>query len=76
MDHIPDEEMPAVANAPHEVVHEAINAGVRVSGGGPENQKAGIVATGGTVTDGLYPQAIGGPGGCAMTGLTLHMRQM
>ncbi len=48
MDHIPDEEMPAVAKASHEVVQEAINAGVWVSGGGLENQKTSIVATDGT----------------------------
>ena len=28
MDHIPDEDMPAVANGSHEVVQEALNAGV------------------------------------------------
>jgi hypothetical protein len=39
MDHIPDEEMPAVAKASHEVVQEAINAGVRVFGGGPETRR-------------------------------------
>jgi hypothetical protein len=60
MDHIPDEEMPAVAKASHEVVQEAINAGVWVFGGGLENQKASIVAADGTVTDGPYPEAIGG----------------
>jgi hypothetical protein len=38
MDHIPDEEMPAVAKASHEVVQAAISAGVRVFGGGLENQ--------------------------------------
>ena len=60
MDHIPDEEMPAVAKAAHEVVEEAMNAGAWVFGGGLENQKASIVATDGTVTDGPYPEAIGG----------------
>ena len=60
MDHIPDEDMPAVANASLAVVQEAINAGVWVFGGGLENQKASIVATGGTVADGSYPEAIGG----------------
>ena len=29
MDHIPDEDMPALAKASHEVVEEALNAGVR-----------------------------------------------
>ncbi len=60
MDHIPDEDMPAVAEASHAVVHEAMAAGVWVFGGGLENQKASIVATDGTVADGPYPQAIGG----------------
>jgi hypothetical protein len=60
MDHIPDEDMPAVAKASHAVVQEAINAGVWVFGGGLEDQKASIVATDGTVTDGPYPEAIGG----------------
>ena len=60
MDHIPDEDMPAVAKASHEVVQEAVNAGVWVFGGGLENQQASIVATDGTVTDGPYPEAIGG----------------
>jgi hypothetical protein len=32
MDDIPDEDMPAVAKAAHEVVQEAMNAGVWVSG--------------------------------------------
>jgi hypothetical protein len=60
MDHIPDQDMPAVAKAAHAVAQEAINAGVWVFGGGLEDQKAGIVATDGTVTDGPYPEAIGG----------------
>jgi hypothetical protein len=60
MDYIRDEDMPAVAKAAHAVVQEAINAGVFVSGGGLENQPASIVATDGTVTDGPYPEAVGG----------------
>ena len=60
MDHIPGDDMPAVAKASHEVVEEALNAGVWVFGGGLENQKASIVATDGTVTGGPYPEAIGG----------------
>ena len=43
-----------------EVVQEAMNAGVWIFGGGLESQKASIVATDGTVTDGPYPEAIGG----------------
>ena len=60
MDHIPDEDAPAVARAAHAAVQEAINAGVYVSAGGLENQPAAIVATDGAVTDGSYPEAIGG----------------
>src|ERR1700751_5688416 len=60
MDHIPDEDMPAVAKAAHAVVQEALNAGVYLAAGGLENQWASIVATDGTVTDGPYPEAIGG----------------
>ena len=60
MDHIPDEDMPAVTDAALGVVREAVGAGVWVFGGGVENQKAGIVSTDGTVTDGTYPEAVGG----------------
>jgi hypothetical protein len=60
MDHIPAEEMPAVGRAAHEVVEEAMTAGVWVFGGGLETQKASVVASDGTVTDGPYPEAIGG----------------
>jgi hypothetical protein len=60
MDHIPDKDMPGVADAAHAAVQEAINAGVFVTSGGLHDQKASIVATDGTVTDGPYPEAIGG----------------
>jgi hypothetical protein len=60
MDHIPDEDAPAVARAARAVVQETIDAGVYVSAGGMENQPASVVATDGAVTDGLYPEAIGG----------------
>src|SRR6185437_17126336 len=60
MDHIPDEEMPAVGKAAHAVVQEAVNVGVWVFGGGLESQRASVVATDGTVTDGPYPEAVGG----------------
>ena len=60
MDHISEQDMPAVSEASHAVVSEAMDAGLWVFGGGLENQKASIVATDGTVADGPYPQAIGG----------------
>jgi hypothetical protein len=60
MDHIPDGDMPAVATAAHEVVEQAMNAGVWVFGGGLEHRKASVVAVDGTVTEGAYPEAVGG----------------
>ena len=60
MDHIPAEDIPAVGEAAHAVVDEAVDAGVWVFGGGLEHQQASIVATDGTATDGSYPEAIGG----------------
>ena len=56
MDHIPDEDWPDVGKASHAVVQEAVNAGVWVFGGGLQRQRASIVATDGTVTDGPYPE--------------------
>ena len=60
MDHLPDQDAPAVARAAHAAAQEAINAGVYVSAGGLENRPASIVATDGTVTGGPCPEAIGG----------------
>jgi hypothetical protein len=60
MDHIPDEDGAAVADAAHAVVQEILNAGVYVLAGGLENRRSSIVATDGTVTDGPEPEAIGG----------------
>ncbi|MFD6994253.1 YciI family protein [Streptomyces sp. NPDC059943] len=52
----PEEELPEVAEASLEVVREARDAGVWVFGGGLESQRASVVATDGTVTDGPYPE--------------------
>jgi hypothetical protein len=60
MDHLPGEEMAAVGKAAHAVVQEAVNTGVLVCAGGLEDQRASIVATDGTVTEGPCPEAIGG----------------
>jgi hypothetical protein len=57
MDHIPDDEIPAVGKAAHAVIQEAVDAGVWVFGAGLERQRASVVATDGTVTDGPYPEA-------------------
>ena len=52
----PEEELPAVAEASQAVVREARDAGAWVFGGGLESQRASVVATDGTVTDGPYPE--------------------
>lgn len=60
MDHIPDEDMAAVAKAAHAVIQEALDAGVYVLAGGLDDQRANIVATDGTVSDGPYPEFVSG----------------
>jgi len=52
----PEEDLPDVAKAAQAVVQEAREAGVWVFSGGLESQRASIVATDGTVTDGPYPE--------------------
>ena len=56
MDHIPDEDWPAVGEASHAVVAAAKEAGVWIWGGGLESQQASVVAVDGTVTDGPFPE--------------------
>jgi hypothetical protein len=60
MDHIPDDDLAAVADAAHAVVQQAMDAGVWVFGGGLADEKARIAAADGTVTDGPYPEAVSG----------------
>jgi hypothetical protein len=50
------DELTAVGEAAHAVVRAAQEAGVWIFGGGVERQRASIVATDGTVTDGPYPE--------------------
>jgi hypothetical protein len=56
MNHIPEKEMPDVANAAHALIQDALDAGVYVFAGGMDFQRPTIVATDGTVTDGPLPQ--------------------
>jgi hypothetical protein len=57
MAHIPAEELPAVGEAAHAVVQEAMDAGVWVFGGGlSEDVEPVMVADDGTITAGTYPQ--------------------
>lgn len=53
---IPEADLREVSEAAHQVVREAKAAGIWVFGGGIERQRASIVATDGTVSDGPYPE--------------------
>jgi hypothetical protein len=59
MDHIPTRH-PCRRKGRARGSREALNAGVWVFGGGLENQKATVVSSDGTVSEGAYPEAIGG----------------
>lgn len=50
MDHIPEQDWPAVGAAAHAVVREAKAAGVWIFGGGIARQQASIVAPDGSVS--------------------------
>lgn len=56
MDHIPEEDLPAVGEAAHAVVRDAKDAGVWIFGGGVLRQQAIIVATDGSVSMGPVPE--------------------
>ena len=45
-----------MAEATHAVLGEAVRAGVWIFGAGVERQRASVVATDGTLTDGPYPE--------------------
>jgi hypothetical protein len=56
MNHIPDEDWPAVGEAAHAVLREAKAAGVWIFGGGVQRQQSAIVATDGTISVGPAPE--------------------
>ena len=63
----PEEDLPAVAEAAHAVVQEAMDAGVWVFGGGLySREQASVVGTDGTVTDGPYRESKGYIGGLSV----------
>lgn len=53
---VPAEDLPDVARAAHEVVHELQAAGAWIFGGGVMSTPASVVATDGTVTSRPYPE--------------------
>ena len=63
---IPEEDLPDVTRAAYAVVREAEDAGVWVYGAGIGSQRASVVGTDGTVTDGPYPETKAVLGGFAV----------
>lgn len=68
----PEEELPDVGRASHEVVRAAKAAGVWVFGGGVERQQASIVATDGAVTAGPDPETKAVIGGFSIIDVPTH----
>jgi hypothetical protein len=68
----PDEDLPDVARAAHEVVDQAMEAGVWVFGAGVKGHEVSIVATDGSVTDGPTPESKKHLGGFAVVDVRSH----
>lgn len=66
MDHISEEDLPAVGQASHAVVQEAKDAGVWIFGAGLQRQQATIVGSDGAITDGPVPETKAVIGGFAI----------
>jgi len=62
----PEEELPDVAKAAHQVVQEAKHARVWVFGGGLKGHEVSVVDTDGSVTDDPYPESKQHLGGFAV----------
>jgi hypothetical protein len=68
----PAEDLPAVGEAAHQVVFEAQQAGVWVTGGGIETQRASIVGTDGSIVEGPFPETKAVLGGFSILELPSH----
>jgi hypothetical protein len=62
----PEEDLPDVAKAAHEVAREAREAGVWLYSAGLRTQRASVVSTDGTVADGPFPETKAVLGGFAV----------
>jgi hypothetical protein len=69
---VPDEDMADVGRAAHEVVEQAQRAGVWITGAGVQSQRASVVATDGTISDGPYPETKAILGGFAIVDVPSH----
>jgi hypothetical protein len=56
MDHVAEQDLPAVGESARAVVREAKAAGVWIFGGGVQRQRSTIVATDGTAAEGPMPE--------------------
>jgi hypothetical protein len=68
----PEEDFEDVGLAAHEVVQAAQDAGVWIFGGGLRSQRASIVGTDGTTTDGPFPETKAILGGFAIVDVPSH----
>jgi hypothetical protein len=56
MDHISEQDLPAVGESARAVVRDAKAAGIWIFGGGIHRQRSSVVATDGTIADGPVPE--------------------
>jgi hypothetical protein len=69
-------ELSDVGEAAHAVVRAAQEAGVWIFGGGVERQRASIVGTDGTVTDGPFPETKAVIGGFVIIDVPSHQEAL
>jgi len=69
---IAEQDLPTVAEAAHRVTHEAQEAGVWIFGGGVLPQRASIVATDGTISEGPLPETKAVVGGFTIIDVASH----
>lgn len=72
MDHITEQELPAVGDAARTVVREAKDAGAWIWGCGVHRQKASIVSVDGSVKDAPFPETKPVLGGFAIFEVASH----
>ncbi len=68
----PEEDVEVVSKATHAVVDDAKAAGVWIFGAGLHSQRATVVATDGTVTDGAFPETKAVLGGFCIIEVQTH----
>jgi hypothetical protein len=72
----PEEDLPDVAKAAHEVVEQAKDAGVWVFGGGVKGHEVSVVATDGSVIGGQSAESTERLGGFAVVDVSSHVEAL